>query len=90
MQLLIPGGDDVHAGNDLSSFQFNPSQQAAFNKARRFVETKIAERNRRAGQPPPPPVDLPEQLRKLATLRDEGVLTEEEFQAQKTRLLSWP
>ena len=32
--------------------------------------------------------DISEQLQKLADLRDKGTLTEEEFQAQKTKLLS--
>ena len=40
--------------------------------------------------PPPPPqdtgVDL-EKLQQLGELRDSGVLTEEEFQAQKARVL---
>ncbi|HEV8056303.1 MAG TPA: SHOCT domain-containing protein [Nocardioidaceae bacterium] len=35
-----------------------------------------------------PPVDLADQLRKLAELRDQGVLTPEEFEAQKARLLA--
>ena len=43
--------------------------------------------------PPPapaaaPPVDTIEQLRQLAGLRDEGILTEEEFAAQKAKLLA--
>ena len=41
--------------------------------------------------PPPPPaapaVDPIEQLTKLAQLRDSGVLTEAEFQAQKAKIL---
>jgi hypothetical protein len=41
--------------------------------------------------PPPPPaapaVDPIEQLTKLGQLRDSGVLTEEEFQAQKAKIL---
>ena len=37
--------------------------------------------------PAAPPVDLADQLRKLATLRDEGILSEEEFAAQKAKLL---
>jgi len=45
-----------------------------------------------AATPAPAPAassaDLPERLRALATLRDEGILTEEEFAAQKARLLS--
>jgi hypothetical protein len=44
--------------------------------------------------PPPAPVaaapdqdDMIEQLQKLAGLRDQGILTDEEFQAQKAKLL---
>jgi hypothetical protein len=40
---------------------------------------------------PPPPADEPdpvEQLRKLAELRDDGVLTDEEFTAQKRKILN--
>jgi hypothetical protein len=37
--------------------------------------------------PAGPPVDLADQLRKLATLRDEGILSDEEFAAQKAKLL---
>jgi hypothetical protein len=45
-----------------------------------------------APQPPPAPAaapqpDLVEQLRKLGDLRDAGILTEEEFAAQKAKLL---
>ena len=39
-------------------------------------------------QPPPPPQqDMVEQLKGLAALRDQGVLTDEEFAAQKARIL---
>lgn len=34
-----------------------------------------------------PPVDVADQLRKLAELRDQGILTDEEFAAQKAKLL---
>jgi hypothetical protein len=42
-----------------------------------------------AAPPPPaaPQLDLPDQLRKLADLRDAGILTEDEFAAQKAKLL---
>jgi hypothetical protein len=42
-----------------------------------------------AAPPPPaaPQVDMVEQLRKLGELRDAGILTEEEFAAQKAKLL---
>lgn len=45
-------------------------------------------RSRSAEGPPPPAVDIPEQLRKLAELRDAGVLTAEEFEAKKAELLA--
>ena len=38
-------------------------------------------------QAPPPAADPIEQLTKLGELRDKGVLTEEEFAAQKAQLL---
>jgi hypothetical protein len=37
--------------------------------------------------PPPPAADPVEQLTKLGQLRDSGVLTEEEFEAQKAKIL---
>ena len=44
--------------------------------------------NQAVHQPPPAPVDVAEELQKFAALRDQGILTEEEFAAQKARLLS--
>jgi hypothetical protein len=46
-----------------------------------------------APPPPPPPAagggtDRVEQLKELAGLRDQGVLTEEEFAAEKARILN--
>lgn len=40
-----------------------------------------------APAPPAEAVDVADQLRKLAELRDQGILTEEEFAAQKAKLL---
>ena len=37
---------------------------------------------------PPAAVDIPDQIRKLSLLRDEGVLTAEEFESKKAELLS--
>ena len=45
-----------------------------------------------ANEPPPPAQAAPgppiEQLKELANLKDQGVLTEEEFAAQKAKLLA--
>jgi hypothetical protein len=41
-----------------------------------------------AAPPPPPAADIPvEQLKELAMLKEQGILTEEEFAAQKAKLL---
>lgn len=40
-----------------------------------------------AAAPPPPPPDPIAQLKALGELRDSGVLTEDEFAAQKARIL---
>jgi hypothetical protein len=37
--------------------------------------------------PPEPQVDMVQQLKDLAELKDQGILTEEEFAAQKARIL---
>jgi hypothetical protein len=37
--------------------------------------------------PPPPQQDMIQQLKDLAELKDQGILTEEEFAAQKARIL---
>jgi len=41
-----------------------------------------------AAHPSPPALSIASELERLATLRDRGVLTDEEFDAQKVRLLS--
>ena len=43
-----------------------------------------------AAPPPaaPPQTDMVEQLRRLGELRDAGILTEEEFAAQKAKILA--
>jgi uncharacterized membrane protein YeaQ/YmgE (transglycosylase-associated protein family) len=41
----------------------------------------------RPGQAAPPRRDVSEQLQKLAELRDDGVLSDDEFEAKKTELL---
>ncbi len=40
-----------------------------------------------AEAPPPPEVDPVARLKELAALRDEGILTEEEFAAEKARAM---
>lgn len=93
IQFTIPGGNEVRsgfgsqtidAGGDENSVIFRPKQQPAFEALRQAVEAAIVARYTRTA----PPVDVADQLTRLAALLDQGVLTMEEFTAQKARLLS--
>jgi hypothetical protein len=62
--------------------------------SRRQAERWAEQDDQRYEQPPPPPAapaqaqaDPIEQLKQLGELRDSGVLTEAEFEAQKAKIL---
>jgi hypothetical protein len=68
------------------------------NRVSRRQANRWAEQNERAAEPAPPPQsyapapaapqpDMISQLKELAALKDQGVLTEQEFAEQKARLL---
>lgn len=77
---------------------------AVSGRVHRRQEEKWAEQDAEAMQsqaaaaPPPPPAPAPEpspssddlvaQLEKLASLRDQGILTDDEFAVQKAKLLA--
>jgi hypothetical protein len=54
-------------------------------------QQQMAPQQTQYAPPPPPPAapesDVVEQLTKLAQLRDQGILTEQEFAAQKAKVL---
>jgi hypothetical protein len=67
------------------------SNRVSRRQAERWAEQ---DEQRYYEEPPPPPqaaapaqADPIEQLKQLAELRDSGVLTEDEFQAQKAKIL---
>lgn len=73
-----------HAPNTIP---ITKQQQPMFQQ----VATFIRERARQSVQPVAQPVTAPdkfEQLRKLGELKAQGILTEEEFQTEKTKLLN--
>lgn len=78
------------ARGDENSISFYKKDLENFIAVRSFIENKIVERSK-------PQVitvvsqgtsDLADQIKKLADLRDSGILSEEEFQTQKNKLLS--
>ena len=52
-----------------------------------YVRSKIEDTTERHA-PPEPTLDIPDQIRKLAELKDQGILTEEEFESKKKELLA--
>lgn len=70
---------------------------AVSGRVNRRQQQKFAEQEAQAEQAAPPPPAAPpaadsdeliNKLKELGTLRDQGVLTEEEFSAQKAKILA--
>jgi hypothetical protein len=75
-----PSGDLRDLTTDENALLFTRQQQPA-------VEAIKAEIERRLGQTRGGGGSVADELEKLASLRDRGVLTEQEFQARKRQLL---
>ncbi len=67
---------------DRDSLSFAKSKNSDFRQLQEAVESAIGSAGKGAD------LDVAGQLRKLADLRSDGVLTDSEFQAQKARLLN--
>lgn len=63
-------------------------RQAAYDEDRAQQQPQDAPPPQYAPPPPPAQPDLVTQLKQLAELKDEGILTEDEFNAQKAKLLN--
>jgi len=99
IQFSLAGGIESTRGilaatKDENSVLFSSSHSDEFEAIRRYIESYIGARQamtRRTHPPaevPAPALDIVGQLRQLAALREEGILTEEEFTVQKARLLA--
>jgi len=99
ISFTLPGGNEgrskfgrqtTDAATDENSVIVRKSQDSEFKVLRDAIETALAVRSR----PQPTvmhaaaPLDVADQLTRLAALRDQGILSEEEFAAQKSRLLA--
>ena len=84
---VVAGTASAVAGG-VSRRQQASQQQAADAEAFRQQQAMAAQQ---APPPPPaaapPPADLVTQLQQLAALKDQGILTQEEFDVQKARIL---
>jgi hypothetical protein len=83
------GKQTVDAGRDENSVVFNYRQRAEFEQLRDAVQAALAARHRAAaGGAAPAQATIPQQIEQLAALRDSGAITDAEFEAKKTELLS--
>ena len=83
------GHQTVDAARDENSVVFHRRQSAQFAELRDAVEKAIAARHRaHAHSPASAQESIPDQIGKLAALRDSGALTEDEFQQKKRELLA--
>jgi hypothetical protein len=94
LQLSIRGGREAvggvfNAANDENTMLFVKKHEPDFERMRSAIQTKIAELAKpsvaSAAQGTRSSAD---ELEKLAGLRERGILSEEEFQAEKRRVLS--
>ena len=82
MRAAVVGGVAYGAGRRAARHQQNEQELAAYQQ-QEYAEQYAA------SQPPAPPSadDKFAELEKLAKLKDAGVLTQEEFDAQKAKIL---
>lgn len=83
IQFSIKGGVEWRGqvNQDENALQFEKEFNAEFCALREFVERQMA------AVSASPVTSTADELMKLAALRDQGILTEEEFALQKTKLL---
>ena len=94
IQFTVPGGNEgrshagrqtVDAAKDENSVIVDRSHKQAFEALRAAVEQAIAQRGLPA--PAAAPASVGDEIAKLAALRDQGSLSEDEFAAAKARLI---
>lgn len=77
------GGRTMNAAKDENSVVFTKKQQPQFEALRAALEQAIASQH----APAAPAPSVADELAKLAELHQQGVLSDQEFAAQKARLL---
>jgi hypothetical protein len=93
LQFTIPGGRESRGGvfsatKDENTFMFRKKENALAIQIKEYIEAKTRELRvvqKTGGQAAS---SIPDEIQKLADLRDRGILSEQEFQSAKTRLIS--
>jgi len=93
IQFTISGGDENVGGlfgavEDENSFMFKGKQNITkVIKAKNYIESVIQKSRSPQAPAPVPTNSLSDELQKLAELRQQGLLSEAEFQAAKQKLI---
>ena len=90
IQFAFMGGTEAKSGvlqaaADENTVMFNEMQQSAFEAMRKRLDDKMKNPTSASGVP-----SYLDELEKLASLRDKGIVTEEEFDSKKRKLLELP
>ena len=93
IQFAFQGGSEAkgalfQATQDENTVMFNTSQADVFMKLKAEVERRIDELTANPPAATAAPVSAFDELEKLAGLRERGIVSEEEFEEQKRRLLN--
>ncbi|MFE9593596.1 DUF4429 domain-containing protein [Streptomyces sp. NPDC006294] len=96
IQFTVPGGNEVrgrlgsqtsNAAKDENSVIFTKQQQPEFEKLRSVLDQAIAAQHAPQHAAAAAPVSVADELAKLGTLLQQGLITQQEFEQQKARLL---
>lgn len=90
IQFTIPGGNESTRGilaalNDENSFSFTAKHNDLARQVKEFISAAM--RGLRTPQGNPGTVSLSDELERLARLKEQGILSEDEFQSAKRKLL---
>jgi hypothetical protein len=83
---------EIHRAGHTYAFRasytaFNANQEEDFAAFAAYVRSRMGEPAGAAPQPSQASANIPEQIKGLAELRDQGILTQEEFEQKKADLL---
>ncbi|OES45270.1 hypothetical protein BA724_04480 [Domibacillus iocasae] len=90
LQFSIPGSKDVkgiYMSADENTVMFSKKEQHMAEEVKGIVEGKIQRKEAAVSSPNSSSLSVADELKKLAELKDAGILSQEEFDAQKKLLL---
>jgi hypothetical protein len=91
IQFLLSGrnetGNHDNAARDENTVMFRGARQVEFDRIKAAIEMKMATARTITTRPQPRAASYIEELEQLASLRNKGIITEEEFAAKKRQIL---